>query len=115
MRDSHREDAVSGAFRETGEQEQGMARREPKEMTVEEFDDWSSARKKLEEVGDAADEVGGPRLSLVPLPEQNEPWPTDLLPPNPPPARLGEGDRMECGGGADAATSSVAATPFDGI
>jgi hypothetical protein len=92
-----------------------MARRVAKEMTVEEFDDWCKARKKFGEVAKAADEVGGPRLSLVPLPEQNEAWPTDLLPPNPPPARLGEGDRAEHGGGAEAAISPIEATPFDGI
>jgi hypothetical protein len=90
-----------------------MARRVPREMSVEEFHDWSDAHKKLEDVAEAADEVGGPRLSLVPLPEQNEAWPTDLLPPIPPPARLGEGDRTQCGGGADAAP--IPATPFDGI
>jgi len=59
-----------------------MARRVPREMTVEEFDDWSNATKKFEDVVEAADEVGGPRLSLVPLPEQNIAWPTDLLPPS---------------------------------
>ena len=58
-----------------------MVRRVAKEMTVEEFDDWCKAGKKLDAVSEAADEVGGPRLSLVPLPEQNEAWPTDLLPP----------------------------------
>ena len=64
-------------------------------------------------MAEAADEVGGPRLSLVPLPEQNEAWPTDLLPPIPPPARLGEGGAPRCGGGTDAAP--IEATPFDGI
>jgi hypothetical protein len=81
-------------------------------MTVEEFDGWCNATKKFEKVAEAADEVGGPRLSLVPLPEQDAAWPTDLLAPNPPPACLGEGDRTQCGGGGDA---PVAATPFDGI
>ena len=83
-----------------------MGRHIPKEMTVEEFDDWSNARKKLENVGAAADEVGGPRLSLVPLPEQNEAWPTDLLAPAAEP-------------GDDASTAlaepPIDATPFDGI
>ena len=98
-----------------------MGRRTPKvekEWTVEEFDAWSAARKKLGQVAESADEVGGPRLSLVPLPEQNEAWPTDLLPPNPPPARLGEGDQPQAGGGADANATDeppVPATPFDGI
>src|SRR6476646_3217431 len=96
-------------------------RREAKDMTVEEFDDWSKASRKFDEVAEAADEVGGPRLSLVPLPEQNAAWPTDLLPPVPPPACLGEGDQPRTRSGAEAAISSadssppVAATPFDGI
>jgi hypothetical protein len=89
-----------------------MARRVAKEMTVEEFDDWCKAGKKFDAVSEAADEVGGPRLSLVPLPEQNEAWPTDLLPPIPP--RNGEGDRAEHGGGAEGAIP-IEATPFDGI
>src|SRR5256885_16195429 len=105
-----------------------VARRVAKDMTVEEFDAWCNATNKFDAVGEAADEVGGPRLSLVPLPEQNIPWPTDLLPPNPPPARLGDGeaqpvrgtgehrtDQPQGGGGADAATSPIEATPFDGI
>ena len=85
-----------------------MARRAAKrEMTIEEYDAWSSASRKFDEVAEAADEGGGPSLSLVPAAEQNEAWPTDLLPP-------------QAGGGADAATSSgdsaaLDATPFDGV
>jgi hypothetical protein len=79
--------------------------RNHREMTVEEFDAWCAANKKFDAVAEAADEEGGPRLSLVPPPEQNIAWPTDLLPPNPHP----EGD----GGGADAAP--VPAMPFDGV
>jgi hypothetical protein len=94
-------------------------RRETRDMTVEEFDNWSNASKKFEEVAEAADEVGGPRLSLVPLPEQNIAWPTDLLPPSPPLHLQGRGT-AEGGGGADNASADpdqppVAATPFDGI
>src|SRR4051812_5435151 len=92
-----------------------MGKRVPKEMTVEEFGDWCNAKDKYEQAAQAAGEVGGPRLSLVPLPEQDVAWPTDLLPPNPPRALLGEGDQPQAGGGADAADSSLAATPFDGI
>ena len=88
-----------------------MARRAAKEMTVEEYGDWCKAADKVEAVASAADEVGGPRLSLVPVPEQEVAWPTDLLPPIPPPARLGEGDRTQCGGGEP----PIGATPFDGI
>jgi len=76
-----------------------MARRRAKEWTNEEYEAWSSATKKFEEVGEAADEVGGPRLSLIPLPEQNAGWPTDLLPPS------GEADDSE----------PVPAMPFDRI
>ena len=90
-----------------------MAKRVAKEMTLEEFDDWCKATKKYEEVAKAADEVGGPRLSLVPLPEQNIAWPTDLLPP-------GTGEAIDSGGGPDRAVTdpgqpAVEAMPFDGI
>jgi hypothetical protein len=54
-----------------------------------------------EAVASAADEAGGPRLSLVPVPDQNLAWPTDLLPPG------GEADE-EC-------APPVAAMPFDGV
>ena len=76
-----------------------MAKRVAREMTVEEFDQWSAATTRYEKVAEAADEVGGPRLSLVPLPEQNIAWPTDLLPPGEP----------------DPDAPPVEATPFDGI
>lgn len=101
-----------------------MGRRVPREMTVEEYDDWSNARKKFAEVGDAADEVGGPRLSLVPLPEQNIAWPTDLLPPaaipdcSPAEAGAQSGQKTvwtPASAGAQADESPIAATPFDGI
>jgi hypothetical protein len=59
-----------------------MGRRAAKEMTVEEFHAWAKAGSKFEKVAEAADEEGGPRLSLVPVPEQNTAWPTDLLPPS---------------------------------
>src|SRR6185295_19131064 len=93
-----------------------MAKRKSRDMTVEEFDEWCTATRKFADVADAADEVGGPRLSLVPLPEQNIAWPTDLPPPIPP--RNGEGDQpaealaKADGGGVE---SPVPATPFDGI
>ena len=50
--------------------------------------------------GDDVFEGGGPRLSLVPVPEQNTAWPTDLLPPAEP---------------ASADEPPVAAMPFDGV
>ena len=79
-----------------------MARRVRREMTVEEFEDWANAKGRLEDIAQAADEIGGPRLSLVPLPEQNEAWPTDLLPAAAPPED-------------SAGDPPVPATPFDGI
>src|SRR5438270_7014471 len=79
-----------------------------KDMTVEEFNDWCSASKKFEEVAEAADEVGGPRLSLVPLPEQNAAWPTDLLAPA---AQTGDTASTDLGPGQPL----IDATPFDGI
>jgi hypothetical protein len=58
-----------------------MKRRTPREMTVEEYDEWSAATDRIGAVAEAADEEGGPRLSLVPATERSEVWPTDLLPP----------------------------------
>lgn len=57
-----------------------MARREARDLTVEEFENLQAASGKFAAVSKAADEAGGPSLSLVPPPEQNEVWPTDLLP-----------------------------------
>ena len=58
-----------------------MARRTQKrDLSLEEYDAWSAAYRRQEKVAEAADEGGGPRLSLVPVIEQNEAWPTDLLP-----------------------------------
>ena len=80
-----------------------MARGVAKEWTIEEYEAWSKGKDKFEKVAEAADEEGGPCLSLVPEPEQNTAWPTDLLPP------------------AEAATSSgdssapINAMPFDGV
>jgi hypothetical protein len=108
-----------------------MARNTSREMTLEEFDAWCAANQKFEAVSEAADEQGGPRLSLVPVPTQAVARPTDSLPPIPPrngrsglkgsagsrepvECPLREGDRAEHGGGADAG-SHVAAMPFDGI
>jgi hypothetical protein len=102
-----------------------MGKRVPKEMTVEEFDDWCKASKRFEEMEKVADEVGGPRLSLVPLPDQDIAWPTDLLPPNPPPAGLGDGEAQPVRGTGEHRTDQalagggdeppIEAMPFDGI
>jgi len=76
-----------------------MKRHTAREWTVEEFDDWSAATDRFEAVGRAADEEGGPSLSMVPTTERNEAWPTDLLPPGEPAA----------------AEPPLPATAFDGI
>ncbi|HEX8642626.1 MAG TPA: hypothetical protein VF702_01790 [Allosphingosinicella sp.] len=60
-----------------------MKRHTTKEWTVEDYDAWSAATDGFEAVAEAADEEGGPRLSLVPARERGEVWPTDLLPPAP--------------------------------
>jgi hypothetical protein len=79
-----------------------MKRHPAKEWTVEEFDDWVAAGDRHEAVGQAADEEGGPSLSLVPATERNEVWPTDLLPP--------------ANASAEApAAPPIPATPFDGV
>ena len=57
-----------------------MTRNTTREWTVEEFDDWCAATDRVEGIAEAADEAGGPSLSLVPTTERNEVWPTDLLP-----------------------------------
>jgi hypothetical protein len=51
-----------------------------RDWTPEEYDAWAAASGREEAVAEAADEEGGPRLSLVPLTEREEAWPTDLLP-----------------------------------
>ena len=71
-----------------------------RDLTVEEFDAWCAATKKFEKVLAAADEGGGPALSLVPVPEQELACPTDLLAPAEP---------------ADDGSAPVAAMPFDGV
>ncbi len=77
-----------------------MARRRARDWTVEEYDEWSAATDKFKAVADAADEEGGPSLSLVPRTEREEAWPTDLLPPAAP---------------ESAAEPTLEATPFDGV
>jgi len=57
-----------------------MTRRAKRDLTPEEFDQWNAATDRVEAVGKAADEEGGPSLSLVPSAERGEVWPTDLLP-----------------------------------
>ena len=83
-----------------------MKRDTAKEWTVEEFDDWAAASGRHDAVAKAADEEGGPSLSLVPLTERGEVWPTDLLPP----AVADSPVDAEAPG-----EPPVPATPFDGV
>lgn len=83
-----------------------MHHKPDREMSNEEFDDWIAASDRQDAVADAADEEGGPRLSLVPYAERGEPWPTDLLPPAAAPAATDP---------SPAPASPATATPFDGI
>jgi hypothetical protein len=81
-----------------------MKRHTARECTVEEFDDWAAASDRFDAVGQAADEEGGPSLSLVPTTERNEVWPTDLLGP------------ADAEPDAEAPnTTPIPATPFDGV
>jgi hypothetical protein len=81
-----------------------------RDWTPEEYDAWAAATDRDEAVAEAADEEGGPRLSLVPLKDRDEAWPTDLLPPPTPdsPANSEPGPN-------GSAEPPIPATPFDGI
>jgi hypothetical protein len=87
-----------------------MKRHTAKEWTVEEFDEWAAATDRHEAVAKAADEEGGPSLSLVPITERNEVWPTDLLPPAAP-----DGEAAEATAGDGEPPAPIPATPFDGV
>jgi hypothetical protein len=89
-----------------------MARREARELTVEEFDNWHAATRKFEALAEAADEEGGPSLSLVPRTDRNEVWPTDLLPPAAPEPSA---EPSEVGEPAAEAEAPIKAMPFDGV
>lgn len=79
-----------------------MKRRHQKEWSNEEFDAWLAAGDQDQAVAAAADEEGGPRLSLVPVADRDAPWPTDLLPPAAAPADAAPADPPP-------------AQPFDGV
>jgi len=83
-----------------------MTRGATREWSLEEYDEWVAASDRHEAVAEAADEEGGPRLSLVPLPDRQEVWPTDLLPP------AGAAPSAEADGSMPA---PLPATPFDGV
>jgi hypothetical protein len=93
-----------------------MARRAARDCTFEELEDRMAADAKFAAVAAAADEGGGPSLSLVPVPERDEVWPTDLLPPalaTP----SSETSTEHCGEGEPepAPHGPGAAMPFDGV
>lgn len=54
-----------------------MAAQAKRNMTVEEFDAWCVARRKIAEVNESCAEEGGPTVSLVPVPAS---VPLDILP-----------------------------------
>lgn len=85
-----------------------MARRVAREMTVEEFDHFNAVTGKFADVAKAADEEGGPSLSLVPVVKRDEVWPTDLLPPAAPQPDASAPE-------APLPSEPGAATPFDGV
>lgn len=86
-------------------------RHHTRDWTVEEFDEWLAATRREEAIAEAADEEGGPRLSLVPATERHEVWPTDLLPPAADPASHADA----AAAGEAAPEQPVAAMPFDGV
>jgi hypothetical protein len=86
-----------------------MRRDTDAEFSVEDFDAWAAASDRIDAALQAADEEGGPSLSLVPAIERNEVWPTDLLPP-------AADAQADAGPDAEATGSApVAAMPFDGV
>ena len=50
-------------------------RTQKREWSLEEFQAWSDANKRAGELNEAANEVGGPQLSLVPVPTDVTPGP----------------------------------------
>ena len=91
-----------------------MAKRTARDWTLEEYDNWSAADDKFKAVAEAADEEGGPSLSLVPRTEREEVWPTDLLPPAAPEPSPEPADAGDPIAQAFAALPNEA-IPFDGV
>ncbi|MEO5972838.1 MAG: hypothetical protein ABIP91_05700 [Sphingomicrobium sp.] len=84
-----------------------MAARAQRDQTLEEFDAWAAAERNTEAAREIAGEEGGPRVSLVPVPDSLPPeLPPDLV-ALPPPARNEAAD----GAGDDAAALAFAAEP----
>ena len=58
-----------------------MARkRQNRDMSMEEYEQWTKAQQEVDEQNRLTDEQGGPRLSVVPKNDQEPATPTDLLP-----------------------------------
>ena len=57
-----------------------MPRPRHRELSTAEFDAWCAQKDQLDATCAAADEGGGPALSLVPAEQREAAWPTDLLP-----------------------------------
>jgi hypothetical protein len=85
-----------------------MKRHARRDFAPEEYDAWAASSERFDAAGEAADEEGGPSLSLVPTTERHEVWPTDLLAPAPVPPGDGAAEASE-------AVAPAAATPFDGV
>ena len=72
-------------------------------------------------IAKAADEEGGPRLTLLTAPERSEAWPTDLLPPADPgpsadsSAEPGSAPAPGDGEAGDGEAGDGGAMPFDGV
>ena len=95
-----------------------MARRRQRDWTMEEYESWSKAKAQSDEQARLTDERGGPRLTLVPENDQEEAWPTDLLPPlaptltpTPTPTPAPAADPA----GDSSSAQPVAPTPLDGV
>lgn len=50
-----------------------------RDWTIDDYNAWSAAKQKFDAVAKAADERGGPALSLVPELDQEVSWSTDLV------------------------------------
>ena len=50
-------------------------RTQKREWSLEEYQEWSDANTRVEQIKETADEVGGPQLSLVPIPTDVAPAP----------------------------------------
>ena len=92
-----------------------MARHRKRDLTVEEFDEWCEAERKVAETAQLTDERGGPRLTLVPEMDQEIAWPTDLLPAATPHAGAETPAPSDTAPDTESDTNLPGAMPFDGV